>query len=147
MSASGPSRRFRHLRYFRFGWERTLVNRNARGKADYSWQQPVIRRERARAPHDASSSSNALASLRSSVSKPSVNQLYTGARSSRACCGTVPAVLERATDTEASAADARQRTHSAQLSLRQGAGQVAFFSGNQGPTPGNPISYWDRPPD
>jgi hypothetical protein len=26
-SGSGPSRRFRHLRYFRFGWERTLVNR------------------------------------------------------------------------------------------------------------------------
>jgi hypothetical protein len=33
-----------------------------------------IRRERARAPHDANSSSNALASFRSSVSKPSVNQ-------------------------------------------------------------------------
>jgi hypothetical protein len=27
MSLIGPSRRFRHLRYFRFGWERTLVNR------------------------------------------------------------------------------------------------------------------------
>jgi hypothetical protein len=26
-SGVGPSRRFRHLRYFRFGWERTLVNR------------------------------------------------------------------------------------------------------------------------
>ena len=26
-STHGPSRRFRHLRYFRFGWERTLVNR------------------------------------------------------------------------------------------------------------------------
>ena len=26
-SVVGPSRRFRHLRYFRFGWERTLVNR------------------------------------------------------------------------------------------------------------------------
>jgi hypothetical protein len=26
-SGFGPSRRFRHLRYFRFGWERTLVNR------------------------------------------------------------------------------------------------------------------------
>jgi hypothetical protein len=26
-SVAGPSRRFRHLRYFRFGWERTLVNR------------------------------------------------------------------------------------------------------------------------
>jgi hypothetical protein len=29
MSVIGPSRRFRHLRYFRFGWERTLVNRMA----------------------------------------------------------------------------------------------------------------------
>jgi hypothetical protein len=27
MSLIGPSRRFRQLRYFRFGWERTLVNR------------------------------------------------------------------------------------------------------------------------
>jgi hypothetical protein len=27
MTVYGPSRRFRHLRYFRFGWERTLVNR------------------------------------------------------------------------------------------------------------------------
>jgi hypothetical protein len=27
MTVDGPSRRFRHLRYFRFGWERTLVNR------------------------------------------------------------------------------------------------------------------------
>ncbi|HJX83127.1 MAG TPA: hypothetical protein VJ723_02140, partial [Candidatus Angelobacter sp.] len=27
VSPFGPSRRFRHLRYFRFGWERTLVNR------------------------------------------------------------------------------------------------------------------------
>jgi hypothetical protein len=26
-SGSGPSRRFRYLRYFRFGWEQTLVNR------------------------------------------------------------------------------------------------------------------------
>ena len=34
-----------------------------------------------------SSSSKALASFKSSVSKPSVNQLQTGASSSRACCG------------------------------------------------------------
>jgi hypothetical protein len=47
--------RVRHLRYFRFGWERTLVNRmpdeckigmeinpkGRAGKADYSWHQPV----------------------------------------------------------------------------------------------------------
>jgi hypothetical protein len=26
-SVVGPSRRFRHLSYFRFGWERTLVDR------------------------------------------------------------------------------------------------------------------------
>jgi hypothetical protein len=35
-----------------------------------------IRRERAPAPHDASSSSNFLASFRSRVSNPSVNQAY-----------------------------------------------------------------------
>jgi hypothetical protein len=34
----------------------------------------------------ANSSSSALASFRSRVSKPSVNQPYTGASSSRACC-------------------------------------------------------------
>ena len=47
--------RCRHLRYFRFGWERTLVNqmpdeckigievnpKGRAGKADYSWHQPV----------------------------------------------------------------------------------------------------------
>ena len=37
--------------------------------------------------HNANSSSNAFASFRSSVSQPSVNQPYTGASSSRACCG------------------------------------------------------------
>jgi hypothetical protein len=40
--------------------------------------------EAQRLPHDANSPSNALASFKSSVSKPSVNQPYTGARSSRA---------------------------------------------------------------
>ena len=35
--------------------------------------------------HDANSSSSAFASFRSRVSSPSVNQSYTGARSSRAC--------------------------------------------------------------
>jgi hypothetical protein len=34
-----------------------------------------------------SSSSKVLACFKSSVSKPSVNQPYTGASSSRACCG------------------------------------------------------------
>ena len=42
---------------------------------------------RPRCAHVANSSSNAFASCRSSVSKPSVNQPYTGASSSRACCG------------------------------------------------------------
>jgi hypothetical protein len=74
MSLIGPSRRFRHLR---FGWERTLVNGmpderkigievNPKGRAG----KPIIRGT----PQYASSSSNALASFRSSVSKPSVNQ-------------------------------------------------------------------------
>jgi len=40
----------------------------------------------AKRPHYASSSSSALASFKSSVSKPSVNQPYTGARRSWACC-------------------------------------------------------------
>jgi hypothetical protein len=39
---------------------------------------------RGRRAHAANSSSNAFASFRSSVSNPSVNQPYTGARSSRA---------------------------------------------------------------
>ena len=37
-------------------------------------------------PHAANSSNNAFASFRSRVSKPSANQPYTGANSSRACC-------------------------------------------------------------
>jgi hypothetical protein len=79
--------RFRHLRYFRFGWERTLVDRmpderkigievNRRS----CWESRLfvapagIRRECARAPQYANSASKALASFRSRVSKPSVNQ-------------------------------------------------------------------------
>jgi hypothetical protein len=87
--ADWPSRTFSPLtRYFRFGWERTLVNRmpdeckigvevNPKGSC---WESRLfvapagIRRVRARAPHDANSSSSAFASFRSSVSKPSVNQ-------------------------------------------------------------------------
>jgi hypothetical protein len=53
-SLRGPSRRFGHSRYFRFGWERTIVNRmqdrhrsqseGRAGKADYSWHPPSMAR-------------------------------------------------------------------------------------------------------
>jgi len=75
--------RFRHIRYFRFGWERTLVDRmpdeckiciEVNPKVVLGKPISESARERARAPHDASSSSNFLASFRSSVSNPSVNQ-------------------------------------------------------------------------
>jgi hypothetical protein len=79
--------RFRQLRYFRFGRERTLVNRmpdeckiGIEVTPKVVLGKPIIRgtsryrRERDRARHDASSSSNFLASFRSSVSNPSVNQ-------------------------------------------------------------------------
>ncbi len=43
-------------------------------------------RQRSDKAHAASSSNSAFASFRSNVSNPSVNQPYTGASSSRACC-------------------------------------------------------------
>ena len=60
MSPPGTSRRFLHLRYFRFGGERSLVNRmpdeckigievnpkDRAEKADYSWQQRYPARAR-----------------------------------------------------------------------------------------------------
>ena len=96
-----PSRRFGHSRYFRFGWERTLVDRMPvwlRGEIERTQDRieinpkvvlesrsfvaptagirwyPWLHRRARPAPHDASSSTSALASFKSSVSKPSVNQ-------------------------------------------------------------------------
>jgi hypothetical protein len=62
---------------------KTHTDRGGRNRVRiYSWQQPVS--GESAPPHDASSSSNALASFRSSVSNPSVNQPKIGARRSRA---------------------------------------------------------------
>jgi hypothetical protein len=87
MSGFGPSRTFSPLMLLPLWMGADVSQPNARRMQDRHRSQSEgragesrlfvapagIRRERARAPHDASSSSNALASFRSSVSKPSVN--------------------------------------------------------------------------
>jgi hypothetical protein len=57
-----------------------VAGRRSTLEVGYSCSQNLLGR------YDANCSNNAFASFRSRVSNPSVNQPYTGANSSRACC-------------------------------------------------------------